>query len=163
MSNPLQALLNDRLPEVDVGVMSHGFAKHGRDYVFILEDCISGNPGTYKLTFTHVVDLRCTTAVRPEIWQRSWADEFIDYARWEAAGEPNGYIFGTDWSLAYPGFAALENDAGAVSWSQKLGRPMYAATIETDRFKMALVFHDAHLEQMSEEAPTVRQVISPLD
>ncbi len=162
MANPLRLLLNEGLPEIDFGVMSHGFAKHGRDYVFVIEDCISGQPGTHRLTFTHVVELNFVTAVEAEVWQKSWTDEFIDYSRWQKAGEPDGYVFGTDWSLAYPGLAALEDDASAALWSEKLERPMYAATVQTDRFRMTLVFNDVHLEQIDDRADTVSRVINPL-
>lgn len=37
-----------------------------------------------------------------EVWPRSWSDEFSDYQRWVSAKEPDGYVWGTNWSLAYP-------------------------------------------------------------
>lgn len=147
---------------MDVGVMSHGFAEHGRDYVFVLEDSISARPGGYRLTFTHVVELDYQTALSAETWLASWSDDFTDYQQWETAGEPDGYVFGTNWSLAYPGFDILDQDTAATSWTLKLGRPMFAASVTTDRFKLRIVFHGAHLEQISDEAPTVRQVIIPM-
>ena len=162
MTNPLRLLLDERLPEMDVGVMEHGFAQHGRDYVFVLEDSISNRPGTYRLTLTHVVELHLTTAVDADVWQRSWSDEFINYAGWEAAGEPDGYVFGTNWSLAYPGLHTVDDDPNAASWSAKLGRPMHAASLHTDRFKISLVFHGVKLEQVGDRAPTVSQVIIPM-
>jgi hypothetical protein len=160
--NPLFSLFEQGLPALDIGVMEHGLAKHGRDYVFILEDCISHRPGTYRLTFTHIVEMTYETALSPSGWLKSWSDDFIDYKRWEDAGEPEGYVFGTDWSLAYPGWTALTDDAAAASWTEKLGRPVHAASLETDRFKLKLVFSDARLEQLSENAPTVRRVIFPM-
>ena len=50
--NPLRRELEDWLPEVDFGVMSHGFLPHGRDYVWIIE----APSGTYQLTLSHVVE-----------------------------------------------------------------------------------------------------------
>jgi hypothetical protein len=160
--NPLSLLLKERLPAIDVGVMSHGFAEHGRDYILILENSFGPSPGNYRLTFTHVVQLTYDTAVGDKTWQESWTDDFIDYKRWLSAGEPDGYVFGNNWSMAYPGFGALEDDAAAASWSERLGRNMYAAAVETDRFKIGLIFHDALLEQVNDEASTVSQVIIPL-
>ncbi|MBB4151662.1 hypothetical protein ACFSUK_31030 [Sphingobium scionense] len=95
--HPLSILFEHGLPELDIGVMSHGFTEHGRDYFFVIEDCIGVSPGTYRLTFTHVVELEYGTAISPATWSTSWSDEFTDYARWEAAGEPEGYVFGTNW------------------------------------------------------------------
>ena len=160
--NPLQALFEAGLPEMDIGVMSHGFADHGRDYIFILEDSISNRAGTYRLTFTHVVQLSIQTAVAPETWTSSWSDNFIDYQQWEAAGEPDGYVFGANWSLAYPGFTVIDDHPLALEWASKLNRPMFAASLETDRFNLTLVFHDAHLEHSSHDTPTVSRVIIPL-
>lgn len=160
--NPLQALFAAGLPELDVGVMHHGFAEHGRDYAFILEDSISHRPGTYRLTFTHVVELNIQSAVGPDIWKRSWSDDFIDYQQWEASGEPEGYVFGTNWSLAYPGFMVLKDSPAAADWASKLDKPMFAASLGTDRFRLTLVYHDAQLERLSEETPTVSRAICPL-
>ena len=105
--NPLTRLLQERLPAIDVGVMAHGFAAHGRDYFFRLENSFGPTPGTFELTFTHVVEFNYVTAVRDDVWHRSWNDDFTNYVRWENAGEPDGYVFGTNWSLASPGFEAI--------------------------------------------------------
>lgn len=160
--NPLTHLLQGELPAVDVVVMAHGFADHGRDYFFLVENGFAPVPGTFRLTFTHVVDFRYETAVGDDAWRRSWGDEFIDYARWEASGEPDGYIFGTNWSVAYPGFEASDSDPVASSWSERLQRPMYAATIETDRFRIALIFHDVRFERVSDDASVASRLVVPL-
>lgn len=160
--HPLETLFDAGLPEIDVGVMHHGFADHGRDYILILEVSLSHLPGTYRLTFTHVVDLNIQTAVSPEIWERSWSDDFTDYARWEAAGEPDGYVFGTNWSMAYPGFRAIADNPLAREWTHRLNRPMFAAFLGTDRFELSLVFHEARLERINENTPVVNQVIFPI-
>ena len=160
--NPLSRLLQEHLPAIDVGVMAHGFAAHGRDYVLMLENSFGPAPGTYRLTFTHVVEYNFTTAVGDDVWQRSWTDDFIDYGRWEAAGEPDGYVFGNNWSLAYPGFEAIDDDASAASWSTRLQRTMYASAIETDRFNIKLIFHDVHMDRVNDDASTVSKVIIPL-
>jgi hypothetical protein len=160
--NPLSAHFENGLSEIDVGVMSHGFAEHGRDYRFILEDCLGTSPGTYRLTLTHVVAMEYRTALPVSAWSEAWSDDFIDYDRWEAAGEPNGYVFGANWSNAYPGFVALADHAGAAEWALKLGRPMYAASLHTDLFKMTLVFHDALLVKVSDDTSTISKVTMPL-
>jgi hypothetical protein len=131
--NPLLKLLNGALSEYDFGVTEHGFAPHGRDYRFLIEDSLCSDPGTYELIFTHVVDLKYETRVSEEIWRKSWTDEFTDYTRWKASGEPEGYVFGTDWSLAYPALGMLKESAEAQDWSSRLHLPMFAASVETDR------------------------------
>ena len=40
------------LPDLDFAVLAHGWAKHGRDYLIVIEDCLGGNPGQHELTLT---------------------------------------------------------------------------------------------------------------
>jgi hypothetical protein len=160
--NPINKLFREGLSEVDFGVMQHAFAAHGRDYIFVIQDSLRANPGTYELTFTHVVDLKYETRVSDESWRRSWADEFTRYEAWEAAGAPDGYVFGTNWSLAYPGILTPLARPEAESWSRRLGRPMHAVDLGTDRFLISLVFSDARLRKVADDASTVRRVIIPL-
>jgi len=115
----------------DFAVMEHEFAPHGRDYVFVIQDA-----GTRELTFTHVVDLKYATRVHDDLWLRSWTDEFIDHSAWQAAGEPQGYVFGTNWSLAYPGISLPDACPEAEAWSNRLGRQMHAVAVDTDRFSI---------------------------
>lgn len=159
--NPLKFAIGEWLPEVDFGVMRHGFAPHGRDYIFVVE--VGGTEGgaTYELTFTHVVQLQFETRALGA-WPTSWDDVFLDYAAWEAAGCPDGYIWGTNWSLAYPGVSAPDTDPEAEAWSKRLGQPMFAASIETDRFLIAFIFHQLRHRKLSEDASTVGKVLVSL-
>lgn len=68
---------------------------------------LGSDPGAHELTFTHCVRLEYETRVRDDVWSRSWSDEFVDYQAWLDAGEPDGYVWGTDWSSAYPGRTRL--------------------------------------------------------
>jgi hypothetical protein len=131
----LAALLGGALCEYDFAVLEHGFVPHGRDYRFVIQDKLCANPGTYELVFTHVVDLKYETRVADELWKISWTDEFTNFADWKASGEPDGYVFGTEWSLAYPGITIPDSNPEADIWSERLKRRMYSARIETDQFK----------------------------
>ena len=108
------------------------------------------------------MDLKYETRVGEELWPISWAVEFTDYARWKASGKPEGYVFGTDWSLGYPGISILLASPEARDWSNRLQRPMYAASVETDRFCISLVFSEARHRKVSDEVGVVRQVLIPL-
>jgi hypothetical protein len=162
VGHPISELIEAGLPAIDLGVLSHGFAPHGRDYVFIVEDAVGPNPGTFQLTFTHVVEFFYETRVRDDVWPRSWGEEFVDYAAWEAAGEPDGYVFGSHFSLAYPGISVPDQSPKAEAWSTRLGRPVHAVSIETDRFFISIVFSEARLRRLSNEAPTASKLIVPI-
>jgi hypothetical protein len=158
MENPVVSLLRGPLPACDFAVLRHGFAPHGRDYAFVIQDSL----GTHELTFTHVVHLQYDTSVGADAWLRSWSNEFLDYAAWLAGGEPAGYVWGTNWSLAYPGISLPGNSPEAEGWSRRLDRPMHAIVIETDRFSISLTFGDVKLQKLSDDASVIRQVIIPL-
>ena len=160
--NPLTKLLRGELSEYDFGILEHGFVPHGRDYRFVIQDSLCSDPGTYELTFTHVVDLRYETRVAEEVWPMSWADEFTDFAKWKASGEPKGYVFGTDWSLAYPGISILLASPEAHDWTMRLQPPMYSASVETDRFHISLVFGGVEHRKLSDEIGVARKVVIPL-
>jgi hypothetical protein len=116
---------------------------------------LCNDPGIYELIFTQVVDLKYETRVGEKVWPISWA-------KWKASGEPEGYVFGTDWSLESPGIRILLASPEAQDWSNCLQRPMYSASVETDRFGISLVFSGARHRKVSDEVGIVRQVLIPL-
>jgi len=97
-----------------------------------------------------------------EVWPKSWTDEFIDYNKWVEAGEPDGYVWGTNWSLAYPGLEIIEESIIADSWKKKIGKDFFEMILETDRFFLRIVFHDIRVEKLSEMTNVVSKFIVPL-
>ena len=159
--HPLDDILT-WLPELDFAVLGHGFAPHGRDYLLIVEDCLGGDPGRHELTFTHCVRADCETRVRDDVWPKSWSDEFTDYKRWQEAKEPDGYVWGVNWSNAYPGITKVGDSQLAAEWSRRLGKPMYEVTIETNQYLLRLVFHSVSSQKVSDDTSTISQTIIPL-
>ena len=160
MTNPLSTLLA-WLPAQDFGVMDHHFAKHGRDYVLLVETCLGSSPGQHEVVFTHCVRLDYETRVSDDVWPKSWTDEFIAHKQWAGAEEP-GYAWGTNWSLAYPGLRANPDSALASEWTRRLGKEMFEATLETDRFFLRLIFHSLCSRKLNENCGTVSQVLHRL-
>jgi hypothetical protein len=158
--HPLNTALAEWLPEYDFAVLAHGFLPHGRDYKFILQ--VAGS-GTYELILTHVVNQRCETNVRADVWPSSWDDILTDYSRWEANGfKPEGYAWGTNWSNAYPGLQLPTDDPIARHWSELLAKPMFAVELTTDRFRLHMVFHGARWKRVSDDDTTIARTIIPL-
>jgi hypothetical protein len=155
--HPMRKPMREWLPKIDFGVLDHGFAPHGRDYVLVLQAA-----GTYELILTHVVELHYETRVADVDWPASWDDYLTNYAAWEAAGKPDGYVWGTNWSLAYPGLDVPDDDPIAARWSQRLGKPMFFLALETDRFRLSVVFHDVRTRKLSDDDSTVGRVLIPL-
>jgi len=159
MTNPLDEMLK-WLPEVDFAVLEHRFARHGRDYLVVVEDCLGSDPGQHEIVFTHCVKAVCETRVKDDAWAGS--DVFTDYERWTDANEPAGYVWGSNWSLAYPGLVAVPDSGQAAEWSTRLGKQMFEVTLETDRFLLRLIFHSIRSRKISDKHDTVSQVIHRL-
>jgi hypothetical protein len=160
-THPIKPLL-EWLPGYDFTILSHGFLPHGRDYALLIEDYIGHDPGRHELIFTHCVALDYETRVAEDIWFRSWLDDFTDYARWKAAGEPDGFVWGTNWSVAYPGLSIIEDSPLAEKWSKRVGHPFFEVTLETDRFFLRIVFHDLRHSKISDGTSTISKTIFPL-
>ncbi|MGH8092293.1 MAG: hypothetical protein ACREIF_02305 [Chthoniobacterales bacterium] len=154
--------LGRSIADCDFAVLAHGFLAHGRDYFMRVQDCIGRDPGTHELRFTHCVRLDYETRVRDDVWPISWSDDFIDYQRWQAVGEPDGYVWGSRWSNAYPGLRAVEPSALAAEWSERLKHEFFEATLETDRFFLRLIFHDIRHTKISDDMSIISQVIFPI-
>jgi hypothetical protein len=155
-AHPMMEVIAEWLPESDFALLQHGFAPHGRDYVLVLQA-----DGTYALTLTHVVELHIETRVRDDVWPISWDDVFLDHGAWKAAGEPGGYVWGTNWSLAYPGLEALADHPEAARWSKRLGKAMHFAAIETDRLRLSAIFHSVRWRKLSDENAPLDKVLIP--
>lgn len=154
----------DRLEQLfDLPILSHGFAPYQRDY--LIESEIGGQSesrGRYLFTFTHCPIANLSTTVPDATWKLSWDDRFIDYQRWLASGEPDGYVWGVNWAMAYPGPTYVEGSHLAAEWGDRLGRAMHEAVIETNAFRLQLVFHDLRVERTGDDVSVYDQVTFPL-
>ena len=159
--HPVDDLLKLVSP-ADFAVFEHGFAPHGRDYVVVLQDTLGAVPGTYHVHFTHCVRAECETRVRDDVWPVSWDDVFIDHAAWEAANCPPGYVWGTNWSNAFPGITAVDASELARVWGERLRVSMFEATLETDRFLLRLVFHKIVAIRISDDTALISRFTIPI-
>jgi hypothetical protein len=160
--HPAHKLL-EWLPQCDFAVFGHGFAEHQRDYVVVVQDSLGAKPGTHRIVFTHCVRADCESRVRDDVWPRSWTDEFTDYDTWMKSGEPEGYVWGSKWSMAYPGISFVEVSPAAEEWKKRIGREFYEISFETDRFLLRLIFHDIVFSKLGDSTDVISKVVFPID
>jgi hypothetical protein len=105
------------------------------------------------------------TSVRDDVWQRSWDDAFADSSAWEAAGCPEGYVWGVNAAAGYPGARYLPESARAAAWSRRLGHPMHEVRIETNTWTIELVFHALRVQKVEHGDPATGSMspIEPVD
>ena len=158
----VEAKLNE-LNFVDVGVFLHGFTQYMRDYFFAYEvGGATSHAGRYYCFFTHCVLARVETRVNHDTWRESWGDEFTDHQTWQEAGEPHGFVWGTNWSLAYPGLEYIRNSKLARDWSTKLQKEMHEVTVDTEAFSIQLIFHDIRIQKVTADVNVINKIIFPM-
>jgi len=81
---------------------------------------------------------------------------------WQKNGEPEGYVWGVSWSMAYLGLRYIENSQPAAKWSERFGKEMHEAVLETNAFILRLVFHDFSIDRLSDEVGIIDKVLIPL-
>lgn len=147
---------------LDSIVVSHGFATYGRDYDVVILTVASLPPdvpigdstGTYVdarflFRFTYCPEAHVTSSVSDDSWRVSWADVFTSYEEWEAHGNPDGFVWGTDRADAYPGLSYVSDSARAASWTERLEHEMHEVLIETNVFDLSLVCHDLRIYKVA--------------
>lgn len=147
----------------DVAILSHGFTPYKRDYFFHIETIWKDNlAGQYLVIFKHCYSLSYETLANGETLNQSWNDCFIDFEKYLKAGEPEGYVWGTNWSNAYPGFSNLKNSVKAEKWTKELGKEMNELLVELEIYKINLIYHDWTIEKLNEKTDLITQSFFPL-
>jgi len=139
----------------DSAIISYGSAPYFRDYDVIV-DVTTADPtggsyikGRYRFRFTHCVEATVQTIGTPNAWD----DVFTDYAAWEAAGSPEGFVWGVNWAEAYPGMSYVKDSESAREWTEKLGHEMHEVLINTNTFDINLIFHDLRIDLLEKGTP----------
>lgn len=133
-------------PLFDSLIVRHGFAPFLRDYDLVAY--IKERQFLYR--FSHCTAAWVTTAVADRVWRKSWDDIYTNRAAWELASAPDGYVWATCFSDAYPGATYVENSELAREWSVKLDKQMHEVRIETNVHDIGLIFHDLHVRELQE-------------
>ncbi|WP_460363618.1 YxiG-like protein [Actinocorallia lasiicapitis] len=146
------AVLERALEDVfDQGVVFHGFVDYMRDYEVIIH--ATADPGTglppanLRYLFRHCVEVRCRTAVQPDIWKSSLDDRLVDD---EPGQDPDGYVWGVKWHALYPGATLVRDSPTAAAWSEAIGIDFHEVRVRTNAHDLTLAFSDL---QVSEPAP----------
>lgn len=156
MEHPVKVLLRNGLPEIDFSVTRHGFVEGGRDYVFVLEDASGRHAEAFELTLIDVEGLTCAALLGAAPLSRDLAEDAVAF---EGVLAEAGETSAAGWSFAYPG-VAIPAEAGPA-W-RRLGRPLHAVAIQTDRVMISMVFSEARLRPLTPGTVEVTEVFIPL-
>ena len=124
----------------DGAITSHGFAPFMRDYLIEVErwtDSEDGAPYTYS--FTHCVFVEVTSLLSSHTWTQSWTTP-TDLAEWERSGN-SGFAWGVAWADVQ-GAGIVPDSERALTWGRQVGHEMHEAVIETQVYRLTLVYHE---------------------
>jgi hypothetical protein len=133
----------------DQALLFHGFAEHMRDhdlFIHATADPRTGiQPEHLRYRFTCCVHADVTTTVPPAIWTRSLDERLIDY---EQGKDLDGYVWGVNWQLLYPGMKLIQDSAEAAQWASDLDIPFYEVSIEANGHHLRLIFSDLTVDTL---------------
>jgi hypothetical protein len=152
----------EEFPMFDTAILRHGFTPFMRDYQVLTEVSWERLKGQFLYRFTHCPVAQVETRVRDDVWRSSWGDEFTEYSAWQAAGEPEGFVWGVEHSVAYPGLKLEKRSSLAAQWSKRLGREMHDVTVETEAFHLRLVFHDLVVRKVGDDTSLIERLFIKL-
>ena len=143
----------------DNWVIRHGPTEYVRDYDVTVA-VVAAKPdgdgsyvqGHHRIRFSHCPTAAMEMRLAPAVWRQSWTDDMIEWDAWRAAGEPEGFVWAQG-AIAYPGLSYVEDSADALDWSHRLGHPMHELLLETNAYRLRLVFHDLDLVQIARGDP----------
>ena len=174
MPNVRQRIDSDEL-FFDSRIVAHGYAPDLRGYDVVIDVSAalphevtigdttgSYTKGRYRYRFAHCPEARVTSRIRNDTWRLSWDEVFVDHEEWEAAGNPEGFVWGVKEADAYPGLWYVTDSTLAASWTERLGHEMHEAVVDTNVFMLQLVCHDLRVQQLAVGEPFT-QTLKTLD
>lgn len=126
----------------DAAILKHGFTDYMRDYEIVVSG--RGEPpltDVHRYHFVGCVEAAYESAIEPTVMAKSMDDRCV-YAGPDhpATVEPDGFIWGVRWANAYPGLTYVEHGVRAAAWSARLGCAMHEVVLETNVYRLRLVF-----------------------
>ena len=148
---------------VDVAILSHGFMPYKRDYYFHIETMWKDElAGQYIIIFKHCYSLVYETIADKNLLNQSWDDCFIDYNEYLNNGEPEGYVWGTNWANSYPGFSTFNDSEKALEWSNKLKKQMKELIVESEIYKINLIYNSWTIKKLNNQTELINKAFISL-
>jgi len=125
----------------DAAILRHGFVDYMRDYELIVEgrDPVS-RQDRHRYLFVGTVEVAYELCL-PRHAIESFSDDLVPSgADLANIGVSQGFVWGVRWAESYPGLKYRADGPRAQHWSAVLGRRMHEVSIETNVYRLQLVF-----------------------
>ena len=132
----------------DNDIVSHGFTAYMRDYRVVAELSDGEHVGVHTYLFRGCVEAHYESSINAGSFLMD--DALLDPERAQSADAPAGFVWGVNCASVYPGWAYVAGSERAAAWSKKSGLPMHEVVIETNVYKLSLVFNSLGVEKAAD-------------
>jgi len=136
----------------DQALLRHGFVNYARDYQLVIRPITGAGtelmPPALRYLFRYCVQANCVTTVPGHTWRESLDDRLTAY---ETGVTLNGYLWGVDWQMLYPGAELVADSSTARDWAAAVGIDFHEVRIQTNVHDLTLVFSDLRVEDLPPE------------
>ena len=130
----------DQYDLFDQAIIRHGMLNNIRDYEVI--GFIYGQEYEEEIQyiFKGCIKADFKVIVKPEHY--SMDDRLLDLSRQSESDYPNGFIWGVNYAVTYPGLTLTENSDELIQLEKTYGLKFNKIFIETNAYELTLIFHD---------------------
>ncbi len=145
----------------DNALLFHAYKKYIRDHELLVEVHVGpADLRTYSYLFKYCVEADIRTSVAEHVYKQSLDDRLTNY---DSGKDLDGYVWGVNWSLMYPGWTLATSSERANRWTERLGIEFHEVRIETNAYTMTLVFSDLAVAKLSDHITSgINQTFIPL-
>lgn len=124
----------------DQAILRHGMLECIRDYEVI--GCITGIDFDIEVQFVFkgCINVDFKVKVAPEHY--SMDDRLLDIDRQDEADYPEGFIWGANYALNYPGWTLYQDSDELKSLEKAYNIKFYKIHFDTNAYHLTLIFHD---------------------
>ncbi len=138
----------ERYDIFDNALLFHSYRPYMRDYELIVEVHVGpAELGTYSYLFRYCIEAHVRTALPDHIYQQSLDDRLTLY---DIGKDLDGYVWGVNWSMLYPGWELRSPSEAAASWTRRLGIDFHEVGIEGNAYAITLIFAELSVTKLSE-------------
>lgn len=135
----------------DSDLVYHGFTRYMRDYeliVFQSTDPRSGiAPRHLRFLFRICPEASVRSHLGPDVWARSMEDGLL--SQHQVTMESEGYIWGVQCQVLYPGASIVDDSERARWWAGQVGVEFHEIQISANAHQISLVFADLQVEEVA--------------
>jgi hypothetical protein len=129
----------------DNSILRHGFTAYMRDYEIVAKLFHGEDQGVYAYLFRGCVEARYESSIPDGAFLM---DDSLVFGESQSEGQPVGFWWAVNSAEVYPGWTYVAGSERALIWSKKIGLSMHEVMIETNVYKLSLVFNSLAVERL---------------